>query len=290
MALALLAAEWAKARNLSLTALTVDHGLRPESAREAEQVVAWLRARNIACDMLRWNPPAIPQANIQAAARDARYQLMSDWCAEHHVQHLLLGHHLEDQAETFLIRLGRGSGVDGLSAMHPITELHGLTLLRPLLSVEKTRLRAVLDASGQDWIEDPSNQNPLYTRVKLRNLLPVLKEAGISAQRLADTAERMQRARSFLDQCEDEAYARVVNGPHLDRAAFAELHAEIGLRVLARLIGEQTGDAYRPRFDELERLYHAILMQQTAIARTLAGLIFRSLPNGLISITPEKRA
>lgn len=294
MALALLAHHWATERNIALTALTVDHGLRPESSDEAAHVARWMAAQNIAHHILRWTPPEIPTANIQAAAREARYQLIGAWCAEHGVEHLLLGHHLEDQAETFLIRLGRGSGVDGLSAMQPVTPMHHLTLLRPLLSVDRSRLRGMLTHLGQDWLEDPSNQNPIYTRVKLRNLLPVLTEAGLSPQRLADTAARMQRARSFLEESETRAYSETVvseeNQTLIKREPFTKLHAEIGLRVLARVIGNRTGNTYRPRFDELERLYDAICAEKQPVARTLAGLMFRSQPDGLIRITHEKHA
>ena len=141
LALALLADRWARAQGGRITAVTVDHALRPEAAAEARQVGRWLKAAKIRHVTLRWTPPAplkklaggTRPANLQSAARDARYQLLTGWCRDHAVLHLLLAHHRDDQAETLLLRLARGSGLDGLAAMAPLVERASLRLLRPLL-------------------------------------------------------------------------------------------------------------------------------------------------------------
>src|SRR5689334_12818293 len=151
LALALLADRWARACGGRVTALTVDHGLRPEAAREARQVGRWLKASGIRHVILRWSPPAMKKtatarlANLQAAARDARYELLCGWCRQHAVLHLLLAHHRDDQAETLLLRLARGSGLDGLAAMAPLVERSAVRLLRPLLAVPKTAITGYLD-------------------------------------------------------------------------------------------------------------------------------------------------
>ncbi|HLU65659.1 MAG TPA: tRNA lysidine(34) synthetase TilS, partial [Kofleriaceae bacterium] len=156
LCLCLLAHGWAKARGGEVSALTVDHGLRPTSADEARQVAAWLGPRGIDHHVLRWTG-AKPATAIQEAAREARYRLLGDWCRAAGVLHLLLAHHLDDQAETVAFRRARGSGPEGLAGMPAVRELAGLRLLRPLLGVPKARLVATLEAAGQAWLEDPSN-------------------------------------------------------------------------------------------------------------------------------------
>src|SRR5262249_37631351 len=146
---------------------TVDHGLRPESVAEAAQAAAWCAARGIAHATLRWNGPH-PHSGIQAAARAARYRLLEKWCAAEGGLHLLLGHQQEDQAERVLRRGARGRPAGGLAGMASIGERAAVGLLRPLLGMPRERLRATLRAAGQDWIEDPSNLNPAFTRVRLR--------------------------------------------------------------------------------------------------------------------------
>ncbi|MEE9250881.1 MAG: tRNA lysidine(34) synthetase TilS [Alphaproteobacteria bacterium] len=279
MALCLLAHAWARTQGGRIAALTVDHGLRPESSAEARRLRAWLEPLGISHHILRWQGAGKrerPAANLQALARAARYKLLSGWCRERHVLHLLLAHHLEDQAETFLLRLGRGSGIDGLAAMAPVAELEGVRLLRPLLAVAKERLRFFLQAGGQDWIEDPSNRDPAHARVRIRALLPALAREGMDARRLAATVSRMSRARAALE----EAAAKLLSGAatvypagycRLETAPLGAAPAEVGLRALARTLMCVAGAPYPPRLERLERLYGALTRGGLATARTLAG-------------------
>ena len=159
MALLLLAKDWAP----GVAALTVDHGLRAGSTAEAAQVAAWCASRRIPHCVLAWTGRK-PSSGIQEASRTARYELLTQWCRDRGYPHLLVGHHLEDQAETFLIRMQRGSGVDGLAAMPSTTARDGVRIVRPLLGVTPARLTAFLRAAGQPWIEDPSNDDPRFAR------------------------------------------------------------------------------------------------------------------------------
>jgi len=279
LALCLLAGHWARAAGGALTAITVDHGLRPDSAAEARQVGRWLEARGVPHVVLRWREPP-PAANVQARARAARYRLLEDWCRRRGVLHLLLGHHREDQAETLLMRLGRGSGVDGLAGMAPVSETRYVRLLRPLLEVPRARLRATLDAQGQDWIEDPSNEDLAYARVRIRKALPALAREGLTAARLADTAARLGRARAALEAATVELLAAgAVLSPAgygvVDAERLAAAPAETGLRALARLLVTVGGGVYGPRLERLERLYGALCRHGRGGAadrgRTLAG-------------------
>lgn len=277
LCLALLAHHWAVALGGQAVALTVDHGLRPEAAVEAAQVGAWLAAQGMEHHVLRWEG-AKPAADIQAEARTARYALLEGWCAANDVLHLLLAHHQDDQAETLLLRLARGSGVDGLAAMAPVSETFSLRLLRPFLGVPRARLAATLAARGLGWIEDPSNRNAAFARVRMRNLMPVLEGEGMSASRLAATARRLGRARAALEDGVAEAAARHVEMHAAGYAVvaadvFRQLSEEVGLRLLARLVQAIGGASHPPREERVAAL-HARLCRDGACAATLAGCCF----------------
>jgi tRNA(Ile)-lysidine synthase len=282
LALALLADAWARRRGGRITALTVDHGLRPEAATEARQVARWLRAAGIAHRTLRWSPPKGARANIQAKAREARYALLTGWCRDHGAEGLLVAHHQEDQAETFLLRLARGSGLDGLAAMAPVAVRDGVRLLRPLLAAPKAALVAFLKRRKQPWVEDPSNRDSAYARVRLRALLPMLAAEGLTAERLAETAARLGQARAALaDACADlltrAADANDAGYVTLDVAAFARAPREVALRALARLLVVFGGEDYTPRYERLCRLADELFAGLPS-GRTLAGC--RILPQG----------
>jgi tRNA(Ile)-lysidine synthase len=275
MALCLLAAGWAARRGGRVVALIVDHGLRPESQAEARQVGAWLGGRGIDHKIMRWRDPR-PRHGLQAAARAARYRLLGDCCRRLGVLHLLLAHHREDQAETFLLRLGRGSGVDGLAAMAPIADGTGARALRPLLEVPKARLVALLRARHQPWLDDPSNLDPAFARTRVRGVLPALAGVGLTPERLTATARRMRRARSALEAVVTDLLAEVATVHpagfcEIVPAALAGAPAEVALRALARMLVCVGGGAYPPRFDRLERLHDAFGPQGPATARTLGG-------------------
>jgi tRNA(Ile)-lysidine synthase len=274
LALALLAQEWAAARGGSVTALTVDHRLRQASAAEAVQVGAWLAARGIAHHVLVREGPR-PARGVQAAARAARYRLLEAWCAEQGVLHLLLAHHRDDQAETLLLRLARGSGLDGLAGMAPAVEHAACRVLRPLLGVPRDRLVATLDAADQPWIEDPSNQDPAFARTRLRQAAMPLAAAGLTGERLAATASRLARSRAALESVVAALLARAAmlhpaGFARLDAAALAAAPAETGLRALAALLALVGGGGYPPRLARLERL-HGELMAGLRGGRTLGG-------------------
>ncbi|HLI22014.1 MAG TPA: tRNA lysidine(34) synthetase TilS [Stellaceae bacterium] len=275
MALMLLADEWARARGGRITALTVDHGLRADAAAEAAQVAAWCAMRGIDHVVLRWTG-AKPDSGLQAAARNARYALLESWCRDHAVLHLLLAHQREDQAETVKMRAARGSGLDGLAGMASVSERGAMRLLRPLLATPRAALRDFLLACGQPWIEDPSNRNPIYTRVRVRAALGAAAP-GSSDANLAATATRLGHARAFE---ETEDARRLACALSLHPAGFAALDARafaardrLGLRALSAIIGVVSGDSYPPRRERLERLLR-VLAAGLAQGRSLGGCLF----------------
>jgi tRNA(Ile)-lysidine synthase len=262
MALLLLTQAWAEVHSGRVTALTVDHGLRPESAGEAEQVARWAAARGIAHATLRW-VGAKPTADIQAVARAARYRLLEEWCAQKGIFHLLVAHHQDDQAETFLLRLARGSGLDGLAAIAPLVEQPGCRLLRPLLAMPKARLVASREAHNQAWLEDRSNRDDKFARVRLRRGRALLAHEGLGTARLAATARRLARARQALELPLAQLLAQAVTPDpagfiRLDPTQLLTAPPELGLRALAAILMAVGGADYPPRLERLERLYDDI--------------------------------
>ena len=201
MALMALVAGWAKRKGSAaprLHVVTVDHGLRRDSASEAEQVAAGARQLGLAHTTLAWIGEKTA-TGLQEAARDARYGLLGAFAREHGLAAVLVAHTADDQAETFLMRLAHGSGVDGLAAMAVLSRRHGLVLLRPFLDVSKRQLVATLRAAGMSWIEDPSNHNVAFERIRVRQAASALGAIGLTAGAIGMTAKRLARASSALE-------------------------------------------------------------------------------------------
>lgn len=285
MALALLVQDWARPRNIPITALTVDHGLRPNSRSEAEQVAEWMHHHGIPHHILTWEGEK-PTANLQAIARNARYRLLTGWCRDNGVSTLMAGHQADDQIETFLLRLMRGSGVQGLAAMRPTTMQDGIQITRPLLRLTRQQLRDYLTARGQPWLDDPSNTNPRFDRVKMRQLLAQMQNAGIRPQRIQLAIHNLQRASDALEQVTEKYFSISIKE---QTEKYVVLHedfithpAEIALRILALALQQVNGQPYPPRLQPLERL----LSERCRIRRTLHGCIIEPVPRG-VRIRPE---
>ena len=261
MALMYLAARWAALKGRERTCiavLTADHGLRPESAAEAEFVAGEARKLGFAHATLAWTGEK-PKAGIQAAAREARYRLMAAYCRQHGIACLVAAHTEDDQAETFLMRLRRGSGLDGLAAMAPVSERGGLPIVRPLLGLSKARLTAHLRSLGVPFVIDPSNSNTSFERVRLRHAMKALAAAGIARPALALSASRLGRGREALSAIAAEFLERHFRVTSLAQGqigleAFGELAPEIALRVLSRALAPIGGREEPPRLTKVERL------------------------------------
>ena len=276
---------FAKARALAAPiVLTVDHGLRKTSARDAKKVLAWAKQAGLAAHLLTWGGKK-PQSGIESQAREARYRLMGDWLKKHKVTTLFVGHNLDDQVETFLLRLARGSGLDGLSGMvprapWPVPGFAQLTLARPMLGLGRDQLRAYLSALGQAWLDDPMNEDAGFDRVKIRKARAALSQAGLMPARIAAAAAHLARARESLEIMTEAVLQRAARksedgGVLLDAAALAAAPREVGLRGLASVLMAVGGQAYRPRFESLERLYDRITGAGLGAGATLHGCQIR---------------
>jgi tRNA(Ile)-lysidine synthase len=283
-ALLVLAARWAKRLKMPprILAVTVDHGLRLEAAAEAASVKRLARRLGMSHRTVAWRGTK-PKTGLQEAARLARYRLLMEAAARARYGHVLTAHTLDDQAETVLFRLARGSGVTGLAGMAtatliPMAENGETFIVRPLLSVPKARLVATLRSADICYSEDPSNHDPRFTRARLRSLMPALAGEGLTAHGLARLAGRMRRAEATIEFAVGAARAALApsawprRGPvAFDADRFRALPAEVGLRLLGRAIAH-TGDEGPVELGKLENLYEAV-RREPRLRRTLAGAV-----------------
>jgi tRNA(Ile)-lysidine synthase len=246
---------WATVRNVTLSAITIDHNLRDSSAEETASVAQWCAELGVLHTVRVWRDWD-HNGNLQDAARQARYRLINDWRGD--IEHILIGHTLDDQAETLLLRLKRGSGVDGMTGMRSVADHPcGMTLIRPLLNITRQDLRDYLVACDQSWFDDPSNDNTAFDRIAMRQLLPQLKLAGISLDRFALMSSHMQRAQDALDHTAKDVFQTIglQQGTDLifDQSGFFETHSETQSRLISAGLCWISGNAYRPRFEALQR-------------------------------------
>jgi tRNA(Ile)-lysidine synthase len=286
-ALMVLAARWRKTlkHRIKLIAVTVDHGLRPEAKQEAQAVKKLARLLRIEHQTLRWRGPK-PKSGIQEAARDARYRLLAGAAQKAGGAPVLTAHTQDDQAETVLFRMMRGSGVAGLAGMRSGSLMPGcedakIELFRPLLEVPKSRLIATLKAAKIRYAEDPSNRDPRFARPRLRELMPLLAAEGLTAERLTRLASRVLRTEIALYETLNAALLKFAPGPWpeqgpvaIDVGEFQRLPEEIGLRMLERIIN-WVGNEGPAELGKLEALYEALMdaVDFGRFRRTLAGAV-----------------
>jgi tRNA(Ile)-lysidine synthase len=271
MALLVLSKQWAERHGGKITALIVDHRLRDDSTIEAEAVLGRAQHLGVEAVILTRDGDTIV-SNIQAQARAARYRLLTDWCARNGNLHLLLGHHRDDQAETLRMREERGSGDDGLAGMPPVLEYSGVRLLRPLLQLKKSRLRATLAEFNVMAVEDPSNLNLRFDRVRTRQSIATEADREI----LSNRADRYGVVRFHRDEATATHFARstefypegyAILDPHL----WCQGVDGIGLRALSALCAMIGGRGHPPHRKKVERLQEAILRDAIGGGRTMSG-------------------
>lgn len=287
-ALLVLAARWRKARKRGpkLLAVTVDHGLRKEAAGEARQVARLAKKLGVPHRTLRWTGVK-PKTGLQEKARAMRYRLLADAAAKAGASHVLTAHTIDDQAETVLMRLLRGSGPTGLAGMRQRAHLGQVILVRPLLDVPKARLMATLRQGKIPFADDPSNRDPRFTRVRMRALLPALAGEGLDARRLALLARRLRRVEAALEQAVDKAselFTQPWSADHpieLQTRHFAALPAEVALRLLGRAVA-CAGNEGPVELAKLEALLAAFTVKMPG-----RGRFRRTLAGAMVTLTPE---
>jgi len=288
LALMLLAQSWASAApgRPKLHVYSVDHDLRAEAADEVAMVLASATTLGISATGLRWEGTK-PKTGVQEAARIARYRLMGDAMEADGVPVLLTAHHRDDQAETLLMRLAHGSGIEGLKGMAGVANVEGVRVYRPLLTAAPGDLQALVKAAGLVPVQDPSNHDEHYERVRWRKALPQLAELGLDAETLARFAQRMGEADVAIARVADEQFTALVGldgfgSARLELAAFADLSSAVAVRLLGRVL-KIVGGRQKPRaLGQVERLQQALYGGTVGKGVTVLGCVVRTHEDAII--------
>ncbi len=289
MALTLLMRDWAKNTGNNIIALIVNHKLRPDSTIEAKLVQTRLKNSHINAHILTRKSNEKITSDMQNKARILRYQLLQQWCVDNDYKTIATAHHIQDQAETFLLRLARGSGVYGLAAMSKSSMLGSksnkfgnINLIRPLLDINKNDLIDSLANFNVKAVDDPSNKNEKFDRVKIRNNQRLLDSIGLNPQRLAKTAKNLRRARNALEEITKNIINEAVQFYpagycHLDKKILLNQPEEITLRALSNIIIAISGGKYPARLSQIENLYDNLTKNKSFNGCSLAGSIVAPL-------------
>ena len=245
---------WLVEIGADIVCLHVNHGLRAAAVEEAQYVCDTCKKLNVPCHVFVWRGDK-PSTGVEAAARTARYKFMTDFCRENGIEYLLTAHQADDQIETFLMNLGRGSGVFGLAAMQNIAERDGVKIVRPLLNVSRDELQEYCDARGIKYFTDEMNSDARYTRVRIRQNRHLLHDKlGISDDRILLAIENLNRVRNTIETDVEKLVDDVMeNGFAMFRDSFLfDLAPDIRLKFIGTLIQKIGGDIYQPRLNSLQ--------------------------------------
>ena len=276
---------WVVKIGLNVTALHVNHGLRDAADTETQYVVDLCKKLQIPYQVFYWTDDK-PTTGLEAAARDARYKFMTDWCLENNIDALMIAHQADDQIETFLMNLSRGSGVSGLSAMQPESYRNGVKIVRPLLGIFRSELIKYCDENDIKYFDDEMNEDESYTRVKIRKNRHLMSDKlGISDSRILLAIENLSRARDALDSNIDSLVQSVL---YDDYALFSDsflfdLPPDISLKFIGVLIQTIGGNNYQPR---LNSLVFALSKLKSDCKFTLGHCTLRRFKNQIL-IVPE---
>lgn len=268
--------------------LTVDHQLRPESKDEAQhvkkQILKW--GSRIFHETLSWNSQDVV-TSIQERARNARFDLMSQYCEKKEIRYLGLGQHADDQAETFFIRLSAGSGPDGLACMRPVTRRGNIDIVRPFLNLSHEDCVDYCHVNNLQWIEDPSNKNEKFERVRFRKSMPVLESEGFTKERLLKTIERLQDVSEITEYATKTAFDSCLYSKNTIQIVFKlddilSIPEGLAHRLVRKAMSELNSDAeYGARMLKSEDLVSALFEEKSGFSkRTLGGCIFSISSDG----------
>lgn len=265
-----------------ITVLHYNHNLRNESEKEADWIRKWCENHGIRFLSEKWVNPKL-EANIQQEARQARYAFFKQESERENFDAVLVGHTKDDVVETMLMRLGRGSGLSGLSAMQKESNVFGVKIVRPLLDFSREELQTYLDNKNQEYISDPSNENKQFFRIRVRNLKPALKEAGLNYEHIAASAHALRRSDDalnfFVDSLANQLIEENESSVQLSSDIFM-YPEEVQLRLLAKALFAVTDDGLAPRTSKRQQALFS--MQESVKKFTLGGAIFKRINNAYL--------
>lgn len=295
LALTLLLHEFCKSKKIKLFAVTIDHKIRKNSAKEAQELGKILAKKKISHKTLQVDHKKIPQKNIEAKLREARYELLHDFCAKNKIEFLFLGHHLGDVAENFLIRLFRGSGLDGLSTMKEISDYKKIKLVRPLLDFEKDDLKKFLVSKKIKWFEDETNDDEKFLRNKIRKFFESFAEKNLIQKRIKNATDEIARMRDLFDdmmlaQAKEMLEFNKMGYFLIDLKKFQKIEEKIALKILALVLMEVSGEIYKPRLEKLKNFYEHLVKNSEIKPRNFYGCMAKKFDAKRVVIFREKGA
>jgi tRNA(Ile)-lysidine synthase len=285
-------ADWEFDKKPDIMVASVDHGLRTESQSEIKFVKEICKKKKIKHFSLRVTANLLNAGgNLQENARIERYELLKNWAVEQKLQCVLVGHTLDDQEETLLMRFFRGSGVDGLVSMQKKVFKSDILWIRPLLKFRREELQHYLKINKHCWVDDPSNYDKKYLRVRIRELLQQLRRDNLLTSNFVKTSEHMSRASKLLKKRANSDANNLLSFDEagqitFDSTKFLELFEDTQYRILAGIISWFSGTVYKPRFSQLEHLYCKLVQNKDLAGLTLGGTIFRKR-KGVVTVVRE---
>ncbi len=262
MALAFLLKDYCCKNNITLKAITIDHQIRDDSHIEAKMINDLMTKHDIDHCTIKIDKNNIKSSNTEANLRQHRYQLLHDFCLKNNIKYLFVGHHLSDIAENYLIRLFRGSGLDGLSPIADFKEYDNIYLIRPLLNIYKDDLKNYLNKKNIIWFEDSSNKDEKFLRNKIRNFLQTLPDSKLIEQRISNTSSHIAKIRDNFDHYLAYSIKKTIkhsgNSYLIDKINFVDLEEEVALKILALILMEVGQRNYKPRILKLRNLYQKL--------------------------------
>ena len=278
MALTLALNDYCQENKIKIYALTIDHGVRKNSKIEAKKVGELLKKFNISHKILSIPEKQIPQKNIEANLREIRYEILTNFCKKNDIEFLFVGHHLGDIAENFLIRLFRGSGLDGLSPIQKISEINGVKIIRPFLEISKDELKNYLIEKNISWFEDETNDDEKFLRNKIRKFLASFDDKNLLEKRIYNASKEISKTRDFFDEIMNGHELEIIeqNADNLiliNRCKLAEINPAIALKILAKILMKIADKKYKPRKEKLIRFYEYLIAEGVIKKREFYGCV-----------------
>lgn len=263
LALTFLLNDFCAKNKINLIAITIDHKMRPNSSKEAKDLALLLKSNKINHQVLAIPKNKIPKSNIESRLRQIRYEILYEFCQRNKINHLFLGHILSDVAENFLIRLFRGSGLDGLSSIAEISNYKEIKLIRPLLKISKDELKNYLQEKKIQWFEDETNEDEKFLRNKIRKFFNSFEEKELIHNRIKNATDEIAKSREFIDSILLKEAKKIIkirkDGFLIKIEKLKKLDEKIALKILALILMENSRKPYKPRLHNLKNFYQKLI-------------------------------
>ncbi len=248
---------------IQIFCLTIDHNVRQNSGQDAQFVADFCTQNSLSCTILKSYLETSPEVDIEGSLREVRYNLLTEFCQKNKIDNLLIAHHNQDLAENFLIRLFRGSGIDGLAAMDEVSQINKINIIRPLLGFFKDDLKQYLQTKKISWVEDETNEDEKFLRNKIRKFLQSLPDNQVINSRISLASQAILQAKKILEKETKRNFPKIFKlsdlGFVVDIKKFQNLEKPNATRYLGLALMQISSRVYKPRLKKLERIYQLMM-------------------------------